>query len=855
MDELRLLLVNNNTVEKSCILLFTETWLQPSTPDAAIEIEGFTAHRQDRTRDSGKNKGGGLCVYTNNNWCTNSVPVSRYCSPDLEYVTVKCRPFYLPREFSVIIITAVYIPPDAKASSALGLLYDAVNDQQSLHPEAVHIVAGDFNHVNLKTALPKFHQHVKCATRGNNILDKVYSNVKSGFRVKPLPHLGQSDHLSLLVLPAYTPLRRSTPITTRTVITWPDTASEQLQECFESTNWEVFEHPDLELHTTAVLEYIKFCTDSVTVEKQIRVYPNTKPWMTREVQNLLQERNSAFRSGDEGMYSAARSSLKRGIRQAKAAYRQKIEDCFQSHNSRQVWQGIQHITNHRPSTKSTDSVDTSLAEELNIFFARFEVQPPDTAIHYPPGYSSHSLVLEEQQVRRVLRAVDPRKAAGPDGVSGRVLRDCAAQLAGVFTTIFNQSLSQAAVPPCLKSSTIIPLPKKNTISGLNDYRPVALTPIIMKCFEKLVRAHITSCLPPGFDPHQFAYRAGRSTDDAIITALHAALSHLEQQGSYARLLFVDFSSAFNTILPNRLVTKLLDLGLSHSICRWILDFLTGRSQRVRAGSHLSSVINTSTGSPQGCVLSPLLYTLYTYDCTPSHSSNSIIKFADDTTIVGLISKGDETAYREEVQRLSVWCKENNLFLNISKTKELIVDYRRTKANIQPLVIDGACVERVSDFRFLGVHLRDDLTWNTNTTATIKKAQQRLYFLRVLRANHLPQSLLVAFYRSSIESILTYCLCVWYSSCTAADRRALQRVVSTAQKITSCPLPSLEELFSCRCLKKAKQIIRDPYHTGHKLFELLPSGRRYRALGTKTNRLKDSFYPKAIYTLNFAQLTF
>ncbi len=175
--------------------------------------------------------------------------------------------------------------------------------------------------------------------------------------------------------------------------------------------------------------------------------------------------------------------------------------------------------------------------------------------------------------------------------------------------------------------------------------------------------------------------------------------------------------------------------------------------------------------------------------------------------------------------------------------------------MQPLLIDGACVERVSEFRFLGVHLRDDLTWNTNTTATIKKAQQRLYFLRVLRNNHLPQRLLVAFYRSSIESILTYCLCVWYSSCTAADRKALQRVVSTAQKITSCPLPSLEELFSCRCVKKAKNIIRDPCHPGHTQFELLPSGRRYRALYSRTNRLKDSFYPKAICTLNLAQITF
>ncbi len=139
----------------------------------------------------------------------------------------------------------------------------------------------------------------------------------------------------------------------------------------------------------------------------------------------------------------------------------------------------------------------------------------------------------------------------------------------------------------------------------------------MKCFEKLVRTHIVSILPPSFDPHQFA---NRSTEDAITTALHSALCHLEQQGSYAWLLFVDFSSAFNTILPDRLITKLLDLGyLTPSVCG-LRTFCPIARKKVRVGRLSSSCLSLSTGSPQGCVLSPLLYTLYTHDCTPTHSS-------------------------------------------------------------------------------------------------------------------------------------------------------------------------------------------------------------------------------------------
>ncbi len=126
------------------------------------------------------------------------------------------------------------------------------------------------------------------------------------------------------------------------------------------------------------------------------------------------------------------------------------------------------------------------------------------------------------------------------------------------------------------------------------------------------------------------------------------------------MLFVDYSSAFNTIVPATLVAKLQTLGLNRSLCSWILDFLTGRSQVVRMGNNTSSPLILNTGAPQGCVLSPLLYSLYTHDCTATHSSNVIVKFADDTTVIGLITDNDETAYREEVSTLTKWCQENHL---------------------------------------------------------------------------------------------------------------------------------------------------------------------------------------------------
>ncbi len=233
------------------------------------------------------------------------------------------------------------------------------------------------------------------------------------------------------------------------------------------------------------------------------------------------------------------------------------------------------------------------------------------------------------------------------------------------------------------------------------------------------------------DQHQFAYRANRSTDDAINTVLHIALNHLEHPGTYVRMLFVDFTSAFNTIIPSRMVTKLLNLAISDHICLWIKDFLTDRTQTVRLGNHHSSTLTLSTGAPQGCMLNPLLYSLYTHDCTPTHSSNSIIKFANNTTVVGLISNGDESAYRKEVDVFSEWCIINNLALNTSKTKELIISFQKQKEAPVPLYIWGEMVERVTTFKFLSTHITPDLTWTANTTSLVKKAQQRLYFFFVI----------------------------------------------------------------------------------------------------------------------------
>jgi hypothetical protein len=115
-------------------------------------------------------------------------------------------------------------------------------------------------------------------------------------------------------------------------------------------------------------------------------------------------------------------------------------------------------------------------------------------------------------------------------------------------------------------------------------------------------AHINTIIPETLDPLQSAYRPNRSTDDALSISLHAALSHLDERNTYVRTLFIDYSSAFNTIVPSQLITKLRTLGLNTSLCNWILDFLMIRRQVVSIGNNTSAMLILNT-DPLRCVCS------------------------------------------------------------------------------------------------------------------------------------------------------------------------------------------------------------------------------------------------------------
>ncbi|XP_047656443.1 uncharacterized protein LOC113651616 isoform X1 [Tachysurus fulvidraco] len=380
--ELRARISYQRETRDCCIICLTETWMSAEVPDSAIELTGFSVHRSDRTKElTGKSRGGGVCFFINNSWCDerNLHSIKSFCSPDLEFLMLLCRLFWLPRDITAVIITAVYIPPQANTDQALKELYGYISEQETAHPDAAFIVTGDFNKANFRTIAPKYLQHITINTRGDRILDHCYSPFRDAYKSLPRPPLGKSDHSSILLLPAYRQkLKREAPAL-RTIQCWSDQSDAILQDCFDHVDWDMFRaasDDDIEAYSDSVTCFIRKCVEDVVPTKTIRVYPNQKPWINSDVRAALSARTSAFKSGNPDDRKQASYDLRKTIKAAKRQYKNKVEEHFNTNNARSMWQGINNITDFKGNKPATVNIAASLPDELNNFYARFEAHNP-----------------------------------------------------------------------------------------------------------------------------------------------------------------------------------------------------------------------------------------------------------------------------------------------------------------------------------------------------------------------------------------------------------------------------------------------------------------------------------------------
>ena len=216
--------------------------------------------------------------------------------------------------------------------------------------------------------------------------------------------------------------------------------------------------------------------------------------------------------------------------------------------------------------------------------------------------------------------------------------------------------------------------------------------------------------------------------------------------------------------------------------------------------------------------------------------------------------GTDGAFARAVAQYAAQCDADDLSLNAKKTKELVVDFRKSADVLPPIMIKNEPIERVSEYKYLGTVVQEDLKWTQHITSQVKKATKRLYHLCKLREFRVEKRIQKLFYSSVIESVLLFGVTVWGGGCSQADAVKIRRIQRSAMRIIGIDLEPWLSVCEKRTTKKARRIIADTSHPLNHLYITMPSRRRpkLRQVKIRTNRFKQTFVPFSITLLNASQ---
>ena len=848
----------------------TESWLNPDIPDSGVLLTNFLPPiRNDRS----VRRGGGVAVYIK-----KDVPHKHWHtlrSDDVESVWLTIRPKKLPRHIPNIIVGAIYHPPPPhKDYLTIQHIFKSVETILQQHPSAGIVILGDLNKLKTSSICNSFHlkQIVKLPTRKGAILDKILTNMDQYYQQPEIiSHLGKSDHNMVVAIPHSSPTWsppkcKKTTVVSRAV---SDDGKLSFGQDLLKINWSpLYRASTCDLQFQIFTTTLNHLIDQHFPFQTSTAFSNDKPWISNQFKKVIKARQKAKAQNNIEEYKKQRNKVNRMRQSLRRNFYKSTIESFHGSSPKQWWQGIKKLLQINSVSLNADSLadsytDGNVFELSNLINHSFHevsssmnpLTPSVEATNSIPSRYSISIT----DVQNKLSKIQSHKAIGPDGIPNWLLREFADLLAPPICAVFNSSLREGFVPSLWKSADVVPLPKKQPVTCLhNDLRPISLTPVLSKIMESFIvgwmREDVVHC------QNQYGAIAGSSTTHALIDLLHQLLKGLDQQGSYARILLLDFSKGFDRIDHGVLIGKLSDNGVHPALVQWQRAFLTQRQQRVKIGQTKSSWLPVNGGVPQGTLSGPedFLHMVDDMILPLPH-----IKYVDDTTIYEIESLDKQSKLQSAADEICDWATRNGMKLNPAKSKEIVIFFGKRCLNIDPIRINGQPIERVENAKLLGVHINNQLTWHTHIDNILRKANTRLYYLRELKRAGVQKGALNTVYTSLVRSTLEYASQAWAAGLTNDQVDQLEGIQKRAMHIIH---PNLEYAAACKSTgidslqmrreKMMLKLFKEITHPHHKLNKLLPAKTEaqhqlrhsadYPLPTTRTKRFKNSFINWCIY---------
>ena len=380
------------------------------------------------------------------------------------------------------------------------------------------------------------------------------------------------------------------------------------------------------------------------------------------------------------------------------------------------------------------------------------------------------IAFRSREVKNLLSALDVYGGAGPDGIFPLFFVRMADFLAPKISTIFRKLSKAGQFSICWRTGNISPVPKGSSASSCpSEYRPISITPVLSKVYERLLAKRLyeyaeSHDILPNL---QFGFRKGLGACDALLTISNFVQKALDL-GQEVRMIGLDFSAAFDRVNHNALLYKLRQLGVGGPFFNILLEFLSNRTQRVVVDGQLGNLRPVISGVPQGSVLGPLLFILYTHDMWYG-LENLLVSYADDATLLAAVPspalRSDICcSLNRDLARISSWCKSWGMKMNAAKTQSMIVGRSRTVHPPHPdLLIDNVPLITGDSFKILGVLFDHKFTFEAHLRAISSQIAQKLGLLRKSFRIFNDQSILRKCFYSFILPCFEYCAPVWRSA--------------------------------------------------------------------------------------------